>query len=194
MLLLSAGAVALPEIDGMIESGEYANYKAVSAGFDVYWSLTENMVYFGIHAETDGWVSLGFEPTIAMKDADMVFGWVEGSGDSFVVDAYSTGNYGPHPPDTELGGNIDITDYSGSQAGGVTEFEFSRALATGDAYDHEIIPGTDMNVIWGIGPSDDFEAKHPRRGSTVLSMEIVETFILFSALPAILFAGATSRD
>lgn len=189
---LSGAASALPVIDGHVEPSEYSHSKSISGELEVHWSLTAEHIYFGLEADTAGWVSLGFEPTRAMKDADMIFCWVDDSGGSFVVDAYSTGNYGPHPPDTELGGSSDVTDYDGSQIEGVTVFEFRRLISTGDEYDEAFPLEGDVNVIWGIGPTDDFEQIHSKRGSTTLRMEIIEVALPVLACLLVILARERS--
>jgi len=47
-----------------------------------------------------------------MKDADMITGWVQ-DGRVFIVDSYSTGTYGPHPPDKKIGETDDILEKAG---------------------------------------------------------------------------------
>ncbi len=44
-----------------------------------------------------------------MKDADMIFGWVE-DGEAKVLDLYTTGSTGLHRPDTEIGGERALAD------------------------------------------------------------------------------------
>ncbi len=92
----------------------------------------------------------------------MVFGYVE-DGEAAVLDLYSTGDFGPHPPDIEQGGTDDIVEYGGTEADGYTTIEFKRALVTGDRFDHELSSGKNQ-IIWAFGPSDDLSPKHSSRG------------------------------
>lgn len=109
--------------------------------------------------KTKGWVAIGFEPTSRMKDADMIIGWVQ-DGKVKVIDAYSTGETGPHPPDEKLGGRSDILSYGGSEKGGVTVIEFKRKLSTGDKFDKDLKPGSTVKFIFAMADADEFTKKH----------------------------------
>jgi len=97
-----------------------------------------------------------------MKDADMIFGFVK-DGKVEVYDLYSTENFGPHPPDTELGGTDDILEYSGKEEGGFTTIEFKRPLNTDDEFDIPISKGINK-IIWAYGSNDSLTVKHSTRG------------------------------
>ena len=92
----------------------------------------------------------------------MILGFVE-DGDTQVLDQYSTGTFGPHPEDTELGGTDDILIFSGAEEDGATTIEFKRLLITGDTYDIDITEGTNK-IIWGYSSSDNPVSKHSKRG------------------------------
>jgi hypothetical protein len=193
LLLLSSGCIQpqeKPEVsertvveewkpDGTVGQNEYSRSvvlqsparQGYSGGrMEVSWKNDEDYIYMALKGSTDGWVSLGFEPSEWMKDADMVMGWVEG-GKSVVRDEYSTGNYGPHLEDTELGGSDDILASGGRQEGGYTVIEFKRRLDTGDRFDKSFTPGQRVSAIWAMGRSDDSEAKHDvAQGETVLTL------------------------
>ncbi|MBD3190631.1 MAG: hypothetical protein GF308_08300 [Candidatus Heimdallarchaeota archaeon] len=151
--------------DGIIDDGEYSHNASFGSGdFNLFWSIGVDTIYFGMEGATTGWVSLGIEPTFAMKDADMIFGWVLDNGTVEILDAFSTGNYGPHPPDTELGGTNDILSFNGSQKDSITIIEFSRPLDTGDNYDKAIPLNATLDIIWALGSSDDYTSSHSSRG------------------------------
>ncbi|MBU2535929.1 MAG: DOMON domain-containing protein [Chloroflexota bacterium] len=149
--------------DGVIGSGEYLSEASHANGaHELFWNSDQQYIYIGMRAKTSGWVAMAVQPGSKMKDADMVFGYVE-DGEVTVLDLYSTGNFGPHPPDTELGGTDDIIEYGGAEADGYTTIEFKRALATGDQYDQELSSGKNQ-IIWSFGSRDDFSLKHSNRG------------------------------
>lgn len=152
--------------DGIITKGEYPN--SISAKKNIitlYWKLEQTKILIGIKAKTSGWVAIGFNPTKVMKDADMVFGWVDTNGNAKALDCYSTGIFGPHPPDTDLGGTENISAFGATETNGITIFEFERILSTGDEYDAQITAGNPMVVIWGIGAVDNYLKKHKQVGS-----------------------------
>jgi len=154
------------QLDGVIAPGEYEFSSRFKGGnFVIYWRVEGDAVHFAMVGKTSGWVSLGLGPGKAMKDADMYIGWVTNGGEVFLVDAYSTGAVGPHPPDTDLGGTDDILAYGGIESNGFTVIEFKRLLVTGDRYDKNIPAYGRVNIIWATGPSDGFNTMHQRDGS-----------------------------
>ena len=145
--------------DGKVEPGEYANHLDLGK-LEIYWRTDNQYLYMALKAPTKGWLAIGFNPTTAMKDADMIIAWVDDKDHTtHVVDAYSTGTYGPHPPDTKLGGTDDILQYAGTQ-GQYTIIEFKRKLDTGDKYDATLHPGDTVKIIWAISSTDQFTHKH----------------------------------
>ena len=89
----------------------------------------------------------------------MVFGWVK-EGEATVLDLYSTGGFGPHPPDDELGGTNDLLEVGGTEDNGYTTIEFKRKLNTQDQYDKVFTPGQTINFIWAMARADSFTVKH----------------------------------
>ncbi len=158
--------------DGVIEKNEYPHELPLAGGkFTVYWRNDNEYLYMALEGQTTGWVAIGFEPSTAMKDADMIIGWVR-DGKATVVDAYSTGLYGPHPPDEKLGGSNDILEYAGKEENGYTVIEFKRKLNTGDKYDKAFKPGQEIKFIFAMADADDFTAKHNvAKGSGKLKLD-----------------------
>ena len=155
------------QADGVLGDNEYLN-EMTYGDYEVRWRADEANIYFGIRAKTEGWLAIGLSPSSQMKDADMIFGAVS-NGQSSISDQFSTGAFGPHSPDTELGGSDDIIEFGGREDGGFTTIEFSRALDTGDNYDNILTKGT-IKIIWAYGSSDDFDRQHASRGSGVITL------------------------
>ncbi len=171
LILGSAASVTAVDIDGTIAEGEYAHSLSQGGGdFLLYWSVAGDTVHFAVRAQTQGWISLGIEPTQVMAEADMIFGWVEAGGAAGALDCYSTGLFGPHPPDEQLGGQQNILAFAGSEQGGVTTFEFSRALETGDTYDKALSAEGEFKIIWASSNSDDYLDPHNLRGSATIRL------------------------
>ena len=147
--------------DGTIDSKEYLG-EMKYGNYEIHWVSDEHYAYIGIKAKTSGWVALGIQPGSRMKDADMIFGYVK-DGTTTVSDQFSTGDYGPHSPDTELGGTNDILEFGGKEENGYTIIEFKRILNTGDEYDNQLSKGVN-SIIWSYGPNDDLTLKHSNRG------------------------------
>lgn len=155
--------------DGVISQNEYKNSKNFGR-LSVFWSNDDTYLYMAIQGQTSGWISIGFEPTNVMKDADMVFGWISNSTPT-ILDLYSTGAFGPHPPDIELGGKDDLIEKSGTESNGITYIEFKRKLNTGDKYDKVFTRGQNIEIIWGIGSSDSLNSPHDSRGSGNITLD-----------------------
>jgi len=157
--------------DGVISAGEYSKNLTIMGGrYIVRWRNDDKDIYMALEGRTDGYVAIGFEPTQEMKDADMVMGWVSGDNVT-VLDLFSTGNYGPHPPDEELGGRNDILEFGGSESNNVTLIEFKRMMDTGDQFDKSFKPGQTVNIIWSMSSSDSLAVRHRERGEAMISLE-----------------------
>jgi hypothetical protein len=162
--------------DGIITKGEYSRNITMTevggtgASNELYWKNDAHYLYAGMRAKTPGWIALGFEPTEWMKDADIVLGYVH-NGVATVQDQYSTGNYGPHVPDTDLGGTDDIEEFGGKADGGYTTIEFKRKMNTGDKFDKAFVPGQAVPIIWSLSDSSSIENKHKADGKGVMALE-----------------------
>lgn len=154
--------------DGVISDGEYSRYQRIGE-IDVFTRVEGDSVMIALRAQTVGWMALGIDPEDKMKGADMLLCYVKDS-QAAVVDMYSTGTFGPHPPDDKQGGTADAAMVSGTQKDGVTVVEFKRKLNTGDGKDKPLKLG-ENKVLWAIGDSTDIAAKHSRRGYGTLVLQ-----------------------
>jgi len=105
-----------------------------------------------------------------MMGADMIMGWVS-NGDPTVLDLNSTGIYGPHPPDEDLGGRDDILEFGGNESNGWTVIEFKRMMNTLDPFDKSFQPGQTVNIIWSMSSSDSLLPRHNARGASSITLE-----------------------
>jgi len=147
--------------DGIIKAREYSS-NVQHGDYQLFWWSDEQHVYIGIKVKTTGFVAVGIQPGSKMKDADMVLGFVK-NGETNIYDMFSTGDFGPHQPDIELGGTNDILEFAGSEQDGFTIVEFKRSLNTGDDYDKTLFKGTNK-IIWSYGSGDELGRKHTNRG------------------------------
>jgi hypothetical protein len=155
-------------IDGIINQNEYSNIFAFdNNNFIVYAEILKDIVYFGIESTASGWVAIGFDPTSAMKDADMIFGVVS-DNEVKAFDTYSTGIFGPHPDDTSLNGTYDILSFAGKKNSNKIVFEFSRKTDTKDSKDKIILKGKEIKLLWAYSDSIDIKSKHKKRGSETI--------------------------
>jgi hypothetical protein len=117
-----------------------------------------------VSAPTDGWVAVGFDPTIAMQDANIIIGYVS-NDTAYIRDDYGTG-LNSHASDIGLGGTDDVTDIAGTETGGVTEITFTIPLDSGDAYDRVLVVGQVYSVILAYGDDDAYGTSHTVRVGT----------------------------
>jgi len=71
------------------------------------------------------------------------------------------------PPDQQLGGTNDLIETGGSEASGFTIIELKRKLNTGDKYDKSFTKGQNINIIWGVGPSDSLDSPQPQEAAVL---------------------------
>ncbi|MHA2059629.1 MAG: cytochrome and DOMON domain-containing protein [Candidatus Ranarchaeia archaeon] len=156
-------------MDGIVSNEEYAHHLVVDGGnYDIFWSVVNESVYMALVVNTQGFVGIGFAPERRMLNADMVIGWVTASDQVEVFDCFSTGETGPHPEDTDLGGTSDLISYNGTSNATHTTLEFSRLLAATDTYDRSIPANDSLTIIWAHGSAESLTGSHTRRGAAVL--------------------------
>lgn len=169
---LSAWAV---DIDGRIGPAEYAFSQVLAKDiFTLHWRIEGDRIHLAMEALSKGWVSVGFDPGAVMARSDMLFGLVAEGGKTEAVDAWSTGTFGPHPPDVDQGGKGDLLAWAGSRAGDRVVFECTRLLDTKDKFDKVIVPGAEMKLIWATGRDLVFTSKHAKAGSAKLRFEVAK--------------------
>ena len=147
--------------DGVISADEYAQTKTYG-DFSISWSNDSDYIYIGMKTKTAGWVAVGFGPETFMKNADIIMGSVK-DGALTIADTFSTGEFGPHPPDTQLGGTDDILASAGKTANGYTVVEFKRKLDTGGKFDKPLVKGINR-IIWAYANEPVLTIKHSSRG------------------------------
>jgi len=138
-----------------------------SLGDDImsfHWRLDsdKNLIHVKVTGKTKSWVSVGFNPTRRMKDADFVMGYVKNgkvkATDHFGVDIFM------HKKDDVLGGADNISDLSGKEEGGKTEISFSIPLNSGDSKDSVIHPDKETTILLAHAAGrDTFRTKHVYR-------------------------------
>lgn len=130
-------------------------------GFVLRWAtVSSTELAVELSGPTTGWVAVGFDPTSAMLDANIIIGYVA-SGVPSIRDDYGVASTS-HAADTLLGGSHDLTIDGGTENGGVTEIMFTIPLDSGDQYDKPLSAGSTYPVILARSADgqDDFSAPH----------------------------------
>jgi len=172
LFIMLGSAIYAVDVDGILAPGEYSKEATFDNGnFRLLWKIESDKAFMAIDAKSPGWVAVGFQPTFAMANADMIFGIVDASGKVQAIDAWSTGIFGPHPPDINQGGHDNILASAGKRTADRVVFEFSRLLNTGDKLDKIIPAAGNFKIIWSYGSDFQFNNKHINKGSATLSMD-----------------------
>jgi len=160
-----------PVIDGSIDPGEYIHSLTENAtGIEFFWSHDGQELFAGIKTVSSGWISAGFDPQSAMKDANIIFMALDGE-DVMIRDDFGTSAFS-HDDDVELGGTNDITASAAGRDGGITVYEFSIPLDSGDEFDRVLVPGNEYGVIFAVNDNGiDFDSKHSASGSAGIQLD-----------------------
>ena len=158
LLLLASGCGD----DATGPSGNEGWKSYTAGGMEIQWRVTENQTVLQVKlsAPTTGWVAVGFDPTVMMKDANFIIGYVQG-GTGYIRDDFGTGAT-THQADTTLGGTSDVTLLGSGETGSTTTIEFSIHMNSGDEYDSALVQGSTHTFLLAYGPNggDDFGTPH----------------------------------
>jgi len=159
MIIVAVGCGSEASGDDVVQSQDGTNTITVE-DFVMEWVIEDNSLTITASAPTTGWIAVGFDPSAAMKDANIIIGYVR-DDELFISDDWGNGHIS-HSPDTELGGTSNVTGLSGSEQNGTTEISFSIPLDSEDMYDTILIQGTVHKIILAYGPdeSDNFNGYH----------------------------------
>lgn len=127
-------------------------------------------IVFKMTAETLGWISIGFEPSKVMKDADIFIGYVK--GDEVVLEDHFATGFTNHKEDTTLGGTYDIEIIEGFEEGKSTTIVFSIPLNSSDKFDKPLLEGETYKLIYAIGKRDNLKTFHFDRGIGELTIPV----------------------
>jgi hypothetical protein len=116
------------------------------------WKVDGTLLRAELRGKTTGWVAVGFHPSMMMKDANFIIGYVK-NGSAVVEDQFGTGPV-THATDVSLGGSSDVKDVSGKEENGWTTLKFSIPLNSGDKYDGVIKAGAENDLIFAYGRAD----------------------------------------
>lgn len=158
--LVGAFAFAQPVIDGAIAEGEYANTVAHDeSGSMLYWTIADDALHMGFTIPASGWAGIGWLPEMTNRKAggEILIATVGDDGVA-VLDMFQESARGEPEMDTQN----DFENAVAVHEGDVWTVEFSRPLATGDAMDVDVVPGTSMVFMIAHGNTMDPGRQHPR--------------------------------
>lgn len=145
----------------LVQAGDYA-HEVQAKKMSFAWTVSGDKLQVKLSAPTKGWVAIGFNPTEAMKGANIVIGYVK-NGKAVLSDHFGEG-INEHKADTKLGGTEDATLIGGSEEGDTTTVEFTMPLGSADANDNKIDVNADTLVLLAYGlDRDSIKVKHKVR-------------------------------
>lgn len=148
--------------------GNDGTNKITLDGITFGWEITSDKIIVEIEAPTTGWVSIGFEPSQGMADANILIGNVI-DGVTSIRDDFGNSAYS-HVSDLSLGGEDNITFISGLEVGNKTNLKFSIPLDSGDQYDTIISAGDLITIILAFGDEDNLDSIHSSRTSGTVQL------------------------
>jgi len=139
-------------------------------GMTFSWAVDGDELEIELSGPTTGWIAVGFKPSRMMKDANILIGYVDGSG-ATMTDQFGT-TMTAHRPDADLGGSEDVTVLSGEESDGTTTIRFRIPLDSGDEYDQPLAAGEEMRVIlaYGENGADNTSAYHADRSGVDITL------------------------
>ena len=143
------------------EEVPFATTEAI--GMTLAWRVAGEDLEIELTGPTTGWIAVGFNPSRAMKDANILIGYVDGA-DVVMTDQFGTTMIS-HRRDDELGGTSDATVVSGSEAGGETRIRVTIPLDSARGDDRPLGAGETVRAILAYGPdgADDTQTYHENR-------------------------------
>jgi hypothetical protein len=138
-----------------------------AGGIKVSIVLSAETAEITVSAPVSGWVAVGFDPSMLMKGADILIGYVK-DGKAFARDDYGVGPTA-HAEDASVGGTDNLLAFSGAETGGVTTMVYTISRKSPDAKDAPLGPGK-HTVILAAGAADNFSDKHRMRGKVILTL------------------------
>ncbi len=124
------------------------------------WIIIGDQLEGVLKGKTSGWISVGFDATTKMKDANYIIGFVD--GDKVTLEDHFGHSPIGHKADTAYGnakGTSNVTLISGIEKDGWTEIKFRIPLNSKDSFDTVLAKGT-HKVILAHGPKKNLTSKH----------------------------------
>ncbi len=123
-----------------------------------------------VSGQTTGWVAVGFNPTFAMRNANVIIGYVT-TESVMIRDDWGTSNTS-HASDISLGGSSDVELIEGTEIEGITTLHFTIPLNSGDSYDQVLQIGQSYPIILarGANGADNFSGIHAAAGTAQINL------------------------
>lgn len=161
-LIISSNITAQdpPTINGEIGQNEYTNHYETDINMDFYWSFDEENIYIGLTSPGSGWLAVGFEPTLRMRDAAIIIAHIE--NEELQIESHIGSAPTAH---TEIE-NSYIINASGTNTSDGNIIEFSIPLNDNEL-DIELNENETYTLIFAYHNTEiSFSRRHSARTST----------------------------
>ena len=132
-------------------------YKITIENMTLNWKAGKEL-NVKLKAKTEGWVSIGFNATDGMKDANFIMGYVK-DGKATLSSQFGVSKI-LHKNSEELGDTIHFSNSSGTEKNGETEIIFTIPFKTGSKLDRPIDVNSDTTVLLAYGQTDLLPQQH----------------------------------
>ncbi len=126
---------------------------------------------FTVTAPTEGWVSLGFEPSSVMKDSEsIILSNLKGNG--LIYHYFGTAREVVTPISTldSAYKNDNLAVKSFSYDGKVSTYVFVRTEKVKNKYIKELTPGKKIKILFAYSTSSDISSMHAKAGSETVTL------------------------
>jgi len=126
---------------------------------------------FTVTAPTKGWVSIGFDATIIMKDSESII-LSNSNGKGQIYHYYGTGKE-VVTPITELDSsykNDNLSLKSFSYDGKTSTYVFVRTEKVKNKFIKELTPGKNVKILFAYSANQDINSMHTKAGSEKIKL------------------------
>lgn len=153
-LLLSACLFSSQQLDHKHAHHTYENVLEID-GMNVEWEFEGELLKFKLHSPTQGWLSLGFNETNNVVNANLVMGAV--AEEDIKMEEFYVLGFGNPQPMNAIGGDISVKDFLGFEDASGTSFQFSIDPAVQDDFHYELKEGNKIWLICSYSLADEFD-------------------------------------
>lgn len=123
-------------------------------------------------AKTTGWLAIGFDRTIVMKNSEIIFGYVSGTN-QLLSHQYGT-SWFTHKPIAKLVKNYKpiLTLISTQETNGQTTIEFERPVKTHGKYYKNLNPKKIIDLLYAYGEKDLSVKKHKKHSRGIIKIQL----------------------
>ena len=151
-----------PAVDGIVNETEYTSWIVDSqTGMTVYSHVLDELLYIGLSAPGTGWLSIGFDPEVRMRGANIIIAAIEEGG--LTIEDH----YGNSPTSHRRDAADHIIQAAGAETADMSIVEFVIPLDSGDDEDKALIAGSEVTILLAYHRTDDrLTVRHTQRSTT----------------------------